>query len=406
MFYEQSFDSTAFSERVTVSDPETRVGAVALLRVIGARDGGRTTIQFADEAHAGDVLLRNLARAGIARATGEHGRLSLDVEAEARRDRSFGTERRDLRLAGVAAGRLFSTDRLRGARLFARAERVRGEDAQSELSLFPDFDFVQIGVDADRMAGAAGMVSLSYALGARSFPDTSGRDYREHTLAGNGLLRLSDRLWLDVWSDGARRLARRDSAVGDRFWAGELEGRLTARAGDHADVGVRSRVRGTRYDAPTPTFFDSRFWRHAGFVRLRADSGLEVELRPEVEFARTPDFGRLPPGATSADRRAVAGEEYDELALRAEIERFATRGWWTISPAVGRRDYSEAAATAEDLSSRSDFWFVEVAAFADRPLGRGLRLRASADVRLEQHAIDSDDARSLSVAAEVRLPLM
>lgn len=406
VFYEQTFDSTAFSERVTVSDPETRVGGIALVRVVGARDGGRTTFQFANEARAGDVLLRNLARLGVTRATGEHARLSLDLEGEARRDRSFGTERRDLRVGGVAAGRLFSTDRMRGARLFARGDRVRGEEAADGIALFPDFDFVQFGIDADRIGGSASMLSASYALGARSFPDTSGRDYREHTAAASGLFRLSDRLWLDAWADGARRLARRDSAVGDRFWSGELEGRVSIRAGERVDVGARSRIRGTGYDAPTSTFFDSRFFRHAAFVRLRARSGLEVELRPEIEFARTPGFGGLPVGETPEERRAVAGEEYDELALRIEVERFGARGWWTLAPVLGRRDYAAAASVAEDLSARSDFWYVELSGFADRPLGRGCTLRLSADARLERHEVAADDAQSLAVAAEVRVPLM
>jgi hypothetical protein len=406
VFYEQTFDSTAFSGRVTVSDPESRVSAIALVRVVGARGGGRTTFEFANEARAGDVLLRNLARAGIARTTGEHGRVSLDVEGEARRDRSFGADRRDLRLGGVVAGRLFSRDRLRGGRVFARAEWVRGEDGDAGLVLFPDFDFVQAGLDADRVTGTGGLLSLAYALGARSFPDTAGRDYREHTLAAHGMLPLSDRLWLEASADGARRLARRDSAIGDRFAAGDVEGRLGVRAGERWEVGVRSRLRETRYDDPTATFFDSRFWRHALWARRRTASGVEVELRPEVEFARTPDFGRLPPDASAGDRRAVAGEEYDEFALRAELERFGTRGWWTLAPAVGRRDYVAAARSAEDLSSHSDHWFVEVAAFADRPLGRGLVLRASADARLEWHAVEADDAKSLSVAAELRVPLM
>ncbi|MEO6463277.1 MAG: hypothetical protein ABIP29_09395 [Candidatus Eisenbacteria bacterium] len=405
LFYEQSFDSTAFSERITVSDPETRVGILGHVRLVGLR--GRTSFQVENEARAGDALLRSLVRAGVAHATGEHARLTLDVEADGRHDTSFGVRRRDLRLGALAAGRLSTADRLASARLFVRGERVRGsEGADDGLRLFPDFDFVQAGLDADRLWGSRGTASLGYALGARSFPDTSARNYLEHTLGLSGLWRIDDRWSFDVFGDGGRRAARRDSAVGDRLWQGDLEGRLTRRAGERWELGLRSRVRGLRYDAPTTTYFDSRFWRHAAFARLRTDSGLEVEIRPEIEFARTPDFGRLPASASAGDRRAVAGEEYDELVLRGEVERFGAGGWWTVSPAVGRRNYLKAAAAAEDLSSRSDFWFAEVTAFADRRLRRGLELRASVDLRMERHEIAADDAKSLSVAAELRVPLM
>jgi len=68
IFFEQSFDSTAFDERTTVSDPETRVAGLAVVRAVGAR--GRFAWQVADELRAGDTLLRNWLRAGAAWATG------------------------------------------------------------------------------------------------------------------------------------------------------------------------------------------------------------------------------------------------------------------------------------------------------------------------------------------------
>ena len=77
-----------------------------------------------------------------------------------------------------------------------------------------------------------------------------------------------------------------------------------------------------------------------------------------------------------------------------------------MSPGFGRRNYLEAAALPENLSSHSDFWFAEVVAYADRRLAPRLTVRASADARFEFHSVDSDDAKSLSVAAELRVPLM
>ncbi len=399
VFFEQSFDSTAFDERTTVSDPETRIGGILIGRAVGAR--GRLAWQASDELRAGDTLLRNFARAGAAYATGVTSQVSLDLEADLRRDTSFGLRRQDARFTGLAAGRLFTPDRAWSSRIFARAERVRGDEVSE--ALFPDSDWRQAGIDLDRLWNA-GTLTLNYAYGARAFPDTAARDYREHDLGLSGLWRATNRLGFDLWGSGARRLALEDAAVGDRLWQADVEARGTWRGGESTEWGLRSRVRAVEYDEPTPTFFNGRFYRHAAFVRW-GGAATTFEVRPEIEFARTPDFGGLPPTASDEDRQAVAGEEYDEVDLRLEVERFARTGWWSIVPTIGRRDYLDAATSAEDLSARSDFWFVELWAFADRRLGRGPVLRASADLRWEEHTVPSDDARSLSVAAEVRVPL-
>ena len=406
IFYETSFDSAAFRERVTVSDPETRIGALGL--VSWMQTHGRTTILLSNELRAGDALFRNLARAGIAWVTDPRGQVSLDLEADARKDTSFGFQRRDLRLSALLSARRTTADRAGSARLFGRAERIRGDedDTAGGVELFPDFDFVQAGIDGDRMWGLRGTATLSYALGYRTFPDTTERDHVQHALGASGLYRIDDDWSADLFLDAVRRAARVDSAIGDRVWQADLEVRLVRQAGERWELGLRTRARGQRYDAPTPTFFDATAWRYAAFGRYRASSGIEIELRPEIEYARTPDFGGVPEGTPGADLRAIAGEEYDELALRGEIERFAVGGWWTVSPAFGQRNYLLPADHAEDLSSHSDFWFAEVAAYADRRLAPRLTVRASADLRFEFHEIDSDDAKSLSVAAELRVPLM
>lgn len=399
IFFEQSFDSSAFAERTTVSDPEIRIGGLGIVRLVGLR--GRLAWQVADELRAGNTLLRNFTTAGASFATGATTVASLDLEADLRRDTSFGLHRSDSRLGALAAGRWFTRDRAWSSRLFARAERVRGDEASALL--FPDFDWRQAGIDLDHL-WSAGTATVNYAYGARAFPDTAARDYREHDLGVSGLWRASDRLGFDAWGSAARRLAENDSAIGDRLWQGDLEARGTWRAGLDLEVGLRARLRGVTYDEPTPTFFNGRFYRYAAFVRR---SGIEttLELRPEVEFARTPAFGGLPAGASDEDRQAVAGEEYDELAVRIEVERFTAAGWWSLTPGVGRRDYLDAAASAEDLSARSDFWYLELAGFFDRKLSRGLTARATADVRWEEHTVRTDDARSLTVAAELRVPL-
>ncbi|MGH7725292.1 MAG: hypothetical protein ACREOU_07660 [Candidatus Eiseniibacteriota bacterium] len=401
ILYEQTFDSTAFTGRLTTSDGETRVLALARANLLGL--SGRTSYAIGTDLRAGPLLFRNLAHAGVGRVVNRRLRVSLDAEHDYRRDSSFDQKREDTRFGTLLAGRWSDVVTGWGGRAFHRFETQRS--AADGVQLFPDFDYQAFGVDVDRLLGVAGSASLSYALAFRSFPDSAVRDYHEHSFGLNGLVRLSDEFTLDVWSDGSRRSAREAAAVGDRFWQGDLEARLTGQGGGPIEAGARARIRATGYDEPTTSFFDSRFFRYAAFARYRPSPEVAIEVRPEVEFARTPDFGGLPETSSNEDRITVAGEEFDQVSLRTEYERFARASWLTLGVAAGTRNYLVGTRSPDNLSARSDYWFAELVGFYDLRISSRHRFVVSADWLSEFHDLSSDDVHSLFLSAEVRTRL-
>ena len=400
IYYEQTFDSTLVTGRVSVADPRARLVAEAVTRLFGTQ--GAWTLDAANTFGAGTTVLRDAARAsGVARLS-DAFRARLEGEFDVRRDDTFDTRREDGRWALGTSLLWASIDRATAARAFARTEALRS--AEGSLALFPDYDFRQLGIEFDRF-GLLGHAGLVYAYGTRSFPDTSARNYHEHTLALDTRTSLSDPLRLEVTAYGARRLADEDSAVGDRFASADVELGLVLREGEKFEFGPRMRAWGQSYDAPTPTFFDAWIWRWSLLGRWLPDELTRFELRPEVEFLRTPEFGGLPDDASEDDRKAVANEEYDQLSLVAEGERIGPEAWWSGTLAGGHRDYLDDGLDVNDLSARTSFWFVDLSGFGERRLNERLRLRASGGVRTEFHRLDADNVTSLDFALDLRVRL-
>jgi len=400
IFYEQTFDSTAITGRLTVSDPVSRALGLLYARIAGAQ--GRLSFDAANDLGAGPTLLRDALRGAARYALGGGWRAEATGEFDVRRDDTFELRREDRRAAGGANLRWVGPGFATSARVFGRIEGLRS--AEGTLALFPDYDFRQVGFEVDRF-GIAGQGSLTYAYGERAFPDTAARDYREHALIGDGRVRLTDALRLEGRGDGVRRLAWSDSAVGDRFWNGDGELALVAAPDERFEFGPLARLRVLDYDEPTPTFFNVTLYRYGVFARWLPDFARRYELRPEIEFLRTPAYGGLPKGTSVADLRAVASEEYDQWSLAGEAESMGATAWFFGTVAGGARQYSDGAADARNLSAHSDFWFLEASGFGERRLSSRLRVRASADARIEFHSVEADDLTSLFFALELRTPL-
>ncbi len=371
-----------------------------MTRVFGAR--GRWTFDASNALGAGPTVLRDAGRAAATAGLTPLFKVRVEGEVDARRDDTFDTRRQDRRAAGRGSLLWHSADHATGARLFGRIEGLRS--AEGTLVLFPDYDFRQAGFGLDRF-GLAGNGSLNYAYGARAFPDTSSRNYGEHTLALDGRWQAFAPVRLEWTAFGERRHAPRDSAVGDRFVSTDSEIGLIVASSERFEWGARARVRVQDYDAPTPTFFNVWIWRYALVARLLPEPLGRIELRPEIELLRTPNFGGVPAGTSPEDLAAVANEEYDQLGLTGEAERFGDGAWWWGTLAAGHRHYLDAGADPADLSARSSFWYAEASAFIERPLSARVRLRGSADGRFEFHRVTADNLTSLDLTLGLRVRL-
>jgi hypothetical protein len=384
----------------TVSDARGRIVAEAVTRLFGTQ--GAWTIDASNAFGAGPTVLRDAARVSGTARVSDALRTRLDGDFDVRRDDTFDTRREDGRGALGASLAWASADRANSARAFGRVERLRS--AAGSLALFPDYDYQQVGVEYDRF-GLLGHAGLVYAYATRAFPDTSSRSYREHTLSLDARTALSDPLRLETTAYAGRRIARQDTAFGDRFTSADVELALVYRTSETFEFGPRGRAWGQSYDAPTPTFFDAWIWRWSAFARFLPDAVTRFEVRPEVEFLRTPDFGGLPDDAAEEDRKAVANEEYDQLSLALEGERIDPATWWWGTLAGGHRDYLDDGKDASDLSARTSFWYVDLSGFGERKLTGTLRVRASGGLRTEFHRLDVDNVTSVDLALDLRVSL-
>ncbi len=75
---------------------------------------------------------------------------------------------------------------------------------------------------------------------------------------------------------------------------------------------------------------------------------------------------------------------------------------WSLTPAVGWRDYDRAPSDALAAGLHASYVFYQLDAFVDQPLGYRLRLRTLAALRYESHADPSQNAGSIYLSAQLR----
>jgi hypothetical protein len=289
IYYEETFDSTAVTGRVQNRDARARALAFAVARLDAAR--GRWSFTAVNDAGLGPTAWREAFDARGAARLDDRFSAGVDGGFDARRDETFDARREDRRATGGASLRYRSADLADGARLYGRIEGLRS--AEGSLALFPDYDWRQAGLELDHF-GLGGHVGVGYAYGTRAFPDTSSRDYREHDVTIDAALWKGGALRLETRGDVARRVAWRDSAIGDRFTSGDAQIALWFTTRPTFEWAPLARVRAQNFDAPDPTFFDVWIYRYGLAGRLLPDAARRYEVRPEVELLRTPRFGGLP----------------------------------------------------------------------------------------------------------------
>lgn len=400
IYYEQSFDSTAFSERNTVDNPVSRLQAL-LSGILEGSDPGGSRWRLDGRLSAGEKLLQAQAYFDSRTAIGSAWRAVLAGDAQYRDDSSFETAIRDFRVASRVGAERRSEDLSSSWRALYLFDLSQGENADG-TDYSPDYTFHRLAISRDHFSWEGREWGLGLFAGHRSFPDTSARNYWDFQLEGRARSGVGARGSVQALGSLERRSAENEAATGDRFWAGDLEvaGHLPVGAGAWSAEG-RGAFRGTNYDSPTPTFFHHAIWQVELGARYEELPGWLVRPRAVAEFLRVPEGGGLGDPETDPDARSAVAEEYDQFGGRLDLDLATGAAWIHLGGAFGERNYRNGAADETSLVARSSFWFTEIGGFSEFRLGRWLRLRLSGDLRSEAHEVSSDDLTSLYLATEI-----
>ena len=388
-FYEDTFDDTTFTGRKITGSPEYRSAGVAAVDAAGAFPrGGRFLLR--QEVTVGDHLRRSYTRFELRGEPRDRWRLTLVPDLDARHDRSFGGDRRELRFRPDARVRITSLDHSDSYDLLVGGDWLRTSGTSEVTTL-------------DRNAGRAWLrwahmpldalweSELGYGADMRAFPDSMNRDHVEQhgSLTLRRLLPGGGSAAVEAQLD--RRTTLHDTpSTRDEFWSG----RLDAEAFVHVHEGVTAELSlsgdGYRYDrADSTVYFQYQLWTVRPALRwvLPHDWGLRVG--PRLEWLRAP---------------GVPAERYLEVAGVIEAERLRGGDWWSFAPAAGWRQYERSAATVSlnNPDLHSSFLFVEGEWFADFALPVSLRSRLSGTGRIEQHEDPSQNASSLYLSLDLR----
>lgn len=385
-FFEESLDDTTFRDPVLLTTPEVlRLGVAGLRWSRGGR-ASRGESYLAIEGGAGTSLQWANLDTRLSRDVGSHWRVSLDPRMGYRHDRTFDRDRDERRVGAVLRAQRRSGDRRHRIDLRTWGDWLRSSGAGSEYLL--DRDIVGLAGAYERNDWRVGDGRLEYALAHRAFPDSLERDHLEHRAeaslrrdwAAGGSVSLGAQL--------ERRSALRavfDSR--DQFWNTTLQAelRLPERAGMNPLVRFESELQ--RYDTTDSLlYFDHSLYRAVGAVRVELRPGLALELGPEIEWLHA---GYAPE------------EQYVESAGRLDVQWLGSGALWSITPAIGWREYGAGQGSGA-IGLRSSYAFFDASLVVDQPIPGGLRVRGFGYGRYERHQTQADDARSLYFSVDVR----
>jgi hypothetical protein len=404
IYFEQTFDSTAFSGRHTVSDPEGRLQALAdaFLRL---GYGGESRLRLENRLSAGEKLIRNLFFLDWKHEMGGRWRWLVRNELAYRRDSSFGPLQQDVREVALVGLEKRSADLSTSWRLDYRFDLAETRNDRG-ISFYPNYRYHRFSVGFDRFNWMGPEWGLRYTLGVRAFPDTSVRNYIDHAIESRFRLRSAGGIGFEWRGFVDRRSAREAIALGDRYLYGEAEARLRLPlVPNRWIVEVMGGFRGTSYDIPNAAYFHNTIPRAEVSLRFEQFPHWTATTRLMTEILRVPGGGGLGDPEVDADAANAAREEYGQLAVRVDLERLGERAWFFISPSAGRRDFRRGATAETNLLARSSYWFAQVNTFAETRLGPVVLFRISLDLLHERHDIVSDDLTSLYLASELRYVL-
>ncbi len=388
-FYEDSFDDTTFTGRRLTGSPEYRSAGVASVDAAGAfLRGGRFLLR--QEATAGDHLLRSYSRFELSGEPREGWKLSLAPEFDARRDRSFGSDRRELRFRQDGRLRVTSLDHADSWDVLVGGDWLRTSGTSEVTAL-------------DRNAGRAWLrwahapldavweTEAGYGADVRAFPDSVVRDHVEQhgSLAVRGLLPGGGTAAIEAQLDRRTTLYETPSTR-DHFWSGRIDASSTLHLHDKLTAELVVGVDGYRYDrADTSVYFNYQTWTARPGFRWTLAHDWALRIGPRLEWLVVPQ---------------VSSERYREVAAAIEAERLHGRDWWSFTPSAGWRQYERSASrvSLDDPELHSSYLFVEGEWFADVALPAALRARFAGSGRYESHEDPSQDATSVYFSLDLR----
>jgi hypothetical protein len=387
LFYEDTFDSTAYTGRHLVDSPETRYSGVLFTSLAGTRGRRATSFQLQNELGYGDLLQRDLLGLALRCDPSALWTLYSTPHFEYRHDRTFGRDLEEWRgSAGVRARRAFADGSTFGE-FGARGDFIRSSGRGSEFILDRQTANASVALEQAPLLGLEWR--LGYGFTTRAFPDSTVRNQFEHGLDGRLRLDLPGGHPLVFEGAADRRLTVDPAPTSrDNFW--EERGAVDAEFGLSEAWSLRARFEGEaiQYDLEDSTlFFDYQVIRGRAGPRLALGS-LGVTLGPRAEVL----ISRLNPA-----------EGYQEIGGGMEVEVLARGAWWSIAPAAGWRDYDELPAASQDgIGLHSSYAFYELGILGDQAIPGALRLRVFANARYESHVDAAQDARSLYFSLDVR----
>ncbi len=388
-FYLDTFDDTTFTGRRLSGTPEYRSAGVAAFEAAGAFVSG-SRFRLRQEATAGDRLLRSYTRLEIKGEPAEGYRLLLTPELDLRRDRSFGADRRELRLRPNGRVRYSTFDRSDAVELLVGGDWLRTAGTSDVVTL-------------DRNAGRAWLrwahtplealweTELGYGADVRAFPDSVVRDHVEQhgAVSVRRLLPGGGSAAFEVQLDRRVTLHAAPSTR-DHFWSGRADASAFVHLHETLTAELWLSADGYRYDRPdTSVYFDYRLWTARPAFRWALASDWGLRAGPRFEWLTTP---------------GVPAERYRQIAAVIEVERLHGGDWWSFAPAAGWRQYDRSAATLSlaNPDLHSSYLFLEGEVFGDVGLPGRVRLRLSGSGRYESHEDPSQDASSMYFSLDLR----
>jgi len=382
-FEDQTLIDTTLSRRSLITAPESWTTGVIDASLIGARGAGTMRYRALNELQAGPQLIRDHLTLSWQQQIGLDWTFRLAPRAEYEHDRRFGRDIEGAN-AGASAHLRRSLGVSSGVELHALGDMARARGTGSEY--VPDRNAVESGIAFERFPLEGSEWRAAYRYARRGYPDSVTRDHFEHgaemewrrDLAGSGI---------QLQGRATRRDALHPVDTRDRFLEADAGVVLRLWLGPSLDAEIGGGIETLTFDEPdTVVFFDYRIYRTFFFPRWSSGSW-SIALGPRAEYLTSPQ----------------ESEEYFESAAVLTVESLHRQSWWSLAPAVGRREYAETAGlpTVDDLA-RSSFTYLDLTAYADQRMPGQLQIRAMASVRSEWHDDSDGDTQSLYFSLDVR----